>query len=445
MNEQYPNRIISTETEVGLIIASDMPITDEDLRKYKLPGTVIVRQFMANGSRLYVDGATIEYAAPETLGPTEAMHAEISGEIIVFNCLKNMLAAKRIQEFHMHKRVIDEAGTTWGYHENYGIPAETFSSTRMRTLIKSHLATRNIFTGAGYWVQNENLPIGTVVPAQKTHDIVEAESNLTLSNKPLLNLRDEPHADSHKFARLHITSGDANISPWATWMKLGTTSLVLRLHEQADHHIPLTDITFEDPVEAARTVGTDSTLKARLKLANGTHTSAVDIQQKFVELCYTHLDISQLPKEEQKVLEEWSNTIASLKADTRELFCKVDWITREYCMQDFITRKNITSSTDESLIVFDRSWDSLDPEQGRGIRIMRSNGELYNPNLAIHFVHSPPHATRARTRGELVRNTPTRQRDNVRVGWSYFTTADNTRYYMPDPSSVSKVCFSDLI
>lgn len=429
MSEIQP-RIIGTETEFGLIVEGRYGYSSRDIADALPKHLVGANEFLSNGARLYIDfNNQLEYATPECRGISDAVHAEIAGEHIVYETLENLTGPEQLTAFHLFKRVIADNGTTWGYHENYGIERRAFEDPDLKVLLLGHLATRNIFVGAGRW-QPDGSDIAAVGPGQKSHDIEQEVCTGTTSHKPLLNLRDEPHAPDH-LARLHITSGDPNISPWATWLKLGTTSLVVRLAEEEmlSGELPL----FSDSAAVGRAVGADSGLNTSFDLIYGTKMTAANMQEWLISRCEEMAERVALPKDELQVLEAWRQAHDDIKIDPARLVYRADWITRKKLLGGFALRHVDDAERGKKLYMANQAWDMIHPSAGIGIR---SRGRMafpgYDPDQVERFILHPPHNTRAYGRGKLIRNMPRRHRANAEVDWERVSTHD-AEYYLLDP------------
>ncbi|MBA3758770.1 proteasome accessory factor PafA2 family protein [Candidatus Saccharibacteria bacterium] len=428
MNE----RIFGTETEFGLIIDGDNNFSSQELREALPLHTVMVREFLSNGARFYIDyNSQLEYATPECLGPADTVHAEIAGEKIVYETLSNLQTAGRISNFHLYKRVIDDGGETWGYHENYLIERDAFNSPRLLTLLLGHLATRNIFVGAGQWLPN-NDNVSRVVPGQKTQSIKTDTSVSTTQDKPLLNLRDEPHASNKLWARLHITSGDANISPWATWLKLGSTSLVSRLVETGFARTE--GIEFSDPAQVSNRVAKDDTLNNSYGLTNGRHAKAVNVQEYLLEQCEIMAEQIDVPKQERLVLKAWRKAHDDITIDPELLAGRADWITRRMLLSNFVLRHGIDTPDDQSLAQVDQTWDMVHPTAGIGVQRFRNLMPFpgYSSEKVERLQLSPPEGTRAQQRGNLIKNMPRIYRTDAEVNWELVGTAEAV-HLLPNP------------
>lgn len=429
------NRIIGTETEFGLIMPDFGGIYSEKLQSALPKNIVGAQEFLSNGARFYNDfNNQLEYASPECYGVVEAVHAEIAGEKVVYDTLRKLADKEEIGNFHLYKRVIDDRSTTWGYHENYLVDRKAFTSWELRSLMLGHLATRNIFVGAGWWLGNHE-DVAYVVPAQKSQTVEVDASLTTTHDKPLLNLRDEPHTMAEEWARLHITSGDPNISPWATWLKLGSTSLVLRLSEE--DFAPDVLKRFVKPAETCHMVGLDAEIANIYSLTNGDSISAMDMQEWLIELCEQMAEEIDIPKEEVEVLRAWRKALDDIRRDPENLMYKSDWITRRRLLGGFAARHAVTDPYSRELSQVDQTWDMIHPTIGVGVRHReRMAFPSFDLTRVAKYTTHPPAHTRAHARAEIIRNMPKKARNHASVDWEHVEFGGK-EYHLLDPYNSS--------
>ena len=234
-----------------------------------------------NGARLYLDvGSHPEYATPECDNVVDLVAHDKAGERILEGLLVD--ADRRLREegiagdIYLFKNNTDSAGNSYGCHENYlvGRPGEF---GRLADMLIPFLVTRQIICGAGKVLQT---PRGAVYcVSQRAEHIWESVSSATTRSRPIINTRDEPHADAERFRRLHVIVGDSNMSETTTLLKVGATDLVLRMIEAGG---VLRDLTLDNPIRAIREVSHDMTGRSRVRLANGRELSALDIQYEYL-------------------------------------------------------------------------------------------------------------------------------------------------------------------
>src|SRR5438876_924082 len=269
--------------------------------------THLVNTVLTNGARYYVDHAHPEYSTPECADALELVCADKAGERIL---ARSMQAARRLlgsgQEIVVYKNNTDGKGNSYGTAENYLVDRSVPFATLVRQLLP-WFVTRQVFTGAGK-VGGENGTGHTGYQLSQRADFFEEEVGLeTTLKRPIVNTRDEPHADPQKYRRLHVIAGDANLCEVATFLKVGATALVLAMTE--DDFIDK-DYSIVSPVPSMRTVSHDPTCRATVELVDGGTITAVDLQWEFLRLAQKYADdvgLEALGSEEvgQEVLERW--------------------------------------------------------------------------------------------------------------------------------------------
>src|SRR5205814_9156817 len=238
--------------------------------------------FLRNGARLYLDvGSHPEYATPECDSIADVVIHDRAGERILEGLLVD--AEKRLHdegiagEIYLFKNNTDSAGNSYGCHENY-LVARHGEFSRLADILIPFLVTRQLLCGAGKVLQT---PRGAVYcVSQRAEHTWEGVSSATTRSRPIINTRDEPHADAERFRRLHVIVGDSNMSEYATFLKVGATSILLRMLE--DPSVVLRDMSLENPIRAIREISHDITCRRRVRLANGREASAIDIQSEYL-------------------------------------------------------------------------------------------------------------------------------------------------------------------
>src|SRR5712664_4214443 len=237
--------------------------------------------FLRNGARLYLDvGSHPEYATPECDNVVDLVAHDKAGERILEGLLVD--ADRRLREegiagdIYLFKNNTDSAGNSYGCHENYLVPRQQ-ELGRLTDVLTPFLVTRQLICGAGKVLQT---PRGAVYcVSQRAEHIWESVSSATTRSRPIINTRDEPHADAERFRRLHVIVGDSNMSETTTLLKIGSTDLVLRMIEAG---AIMRDLTLDNAIRAIREVSHDMTGRSRVRLANGREMSALDIQDEYL-------------------------------------------------------------------------------------------------------------------------------------------------------------------
>lgn len=402
-------------------------------------GVAAIGAFLENGGRLYVDlGQHPEYATPECKTLDDLVKHELVGERLVWSVYGNDFDS-------IHKRCIIPDGTemygshTLGAHENYATSvdiwdcAEDVKAANIAGL-SSHLATRTAFIGAGHTTRE-----GYVLGQKMQEVFTNSENKTTGRSKPLVNTRDEPHNGGENIGihRLHVISGDANISPWAVRMKFGTTSLALRLME---HGVDLHDLALADPVQAARLVAGDITgMSTPLDLANsGRRFTALDIQEEYANRAQVLSEHIELPDDEQQIIETWFATVDTLRAytnngQTRPLLGQMDWYTKREIL-DRVKEKRKPEKQKEYFIdlAYELKYDEI--IDGIGTKLRKSRYAPYMPEeTAIQEGFTKPPEGRAKMRGALIKKGVAFQRIHSETEYSIDWGVFKRHQYMQLP------------
>ena len=365
--------------------------------------THLVNAVLTNGARFYVDHAHPEYSTPECADPLTTVVHDRAGEVIMERA---MTAARSLlpdgQEIVVYKNNSDRKGNSYGCHENY-LMDRLVPFGRIVTHATSHFITRQIFTGAG--------KVGSEVPGASTRsvpfqltqraDFFEEEVGLeTTLKRPIVNTRDEPHADPLKYRRLHVIVGDANMSEVATFLKLGTTAMVLGMVEDDwfDH-----ETLFADPVRTLRQVSRDLTLRAPLLLADGSSTTALAVQWELLEAahrwCNSGGGETLGPDGGRTVLDEWERVLGGLESDPSQVADSVDWVAKHRLLDGYRERHGLEWS-DPRLAAMDLQYHDLRPDRSLARRVgLRT---LTQAATVARAVTQPPEDTRAYFRGRCL-------------------------------------------
>nr|MCH9677213.1 proteasome accessory factor PafA2 [Actinomycetes bacterium] len=322
---------------------------------------------LTNGARLYVDHAHPEYSSPEVTNPRDAALWDKAGELVMHQAA--MHAPKFDgNQIKLYKNNVDNKGASYGTHENYLMARQTPFSNIVR-LLTPFFVSRQIFTGAGRLGRGQEGQVKEFQISQRA-DYFEAEVGLeTTLKRPIINTRDEPHADPEKYRRLHVIVGDANMSEKATMLKMGTTSLVLALIEAGfDDFGPL---ELAAPITAMSQVSYDTSLQQVLPMSNGTAMRAIDIQYKFLDTIRGFLYSQNEPDSQTvEILELWQQTLDSLN-DPESRFTVaagyVDWVAKYALMQGYRERDGLDWDSPR-LGVIDLQYSDIDPHRGIALK-----------------------------------------------------------------------------
>ena len=383
--------------------------------------------FLENGARLYLDvGSHPEYATGECDNARDAVIHDRAGERILEELTDS--AEQRLRDegirgtIYLLKNNLDSAGNSYGCHENYSTERALEPESYEPHLIP-FLATRQIFAGAGHVLQTARGPIFSI--AQRSEHIWDSSSSATTRSRPIINTRDEPHADPDKFRRLHVIVGDSNMNEVATFLKLGTTHLVLRMIE--DESFSLRDFTLENPIRAVRDISHDVTCTKKIRLASGRELSALDIQFEFLERTTKFLKTHDSTKEELLVLKRWESTLTQLAKDPLLLERTCDWVTK-YRLVEGLRAKEALDLDDPKVLALDLQYHDISSRRGVFYKLQsRGVVERISSEVEVTAAMSvPPQTTRARLRGEFIRQAKARKRDYT-VDWVHLKLNDQAQ------------------
>jgi proteasome accessory factor A len=371
--------------------------------------THLVNTVLTNGARYYVDHAHPEYSTPECADALELVCADKAGERVL---ARSMQAARRIlpvgQEIVVYKNNSDGKGNSYGTHENYLVDRSVPFASLVRHLLP-WFVTRQVFTGAGkLGAENGASPVGFQISQRA--DFFEEEVGLeTTLKRPIVNTRDEPHADPQKYRRLHVIAGDANLCEVATYLKVGTTAIVLALIE--DDFVDK-DLSVVGPVAAMRVVSHDPTCRAPIELADGGTCTAVDLQWEFLRLARKYADETGLEAcggetVGNDVLDRWESVLSALERDPAMLDGQLDWVTKLGLLRAYVERDAI-SWDDPKLSLLDLQYHDIRPDRSLYERLVRAGKveRLVEEADVTTAMTEPPSTTRAFFRGRCLAKWP---------------------------------------
>lgn len=407
------SRVMGIETEYGLQTrrASGSTVPPEEVGNQLLSGLRTTgplstnSHFLSNGARAYLDvGAHPEWATPECLSWRDVLAADLAGERVFATEALRVEASLTARDgesvrVHLLKGNLDSAGSTFGCHENFLVP-RSVPMDLLVPVVASFMATRPVLTGAGAVVR---LPDGRCrfeLSARAAH-MTTVSSNSTTRDRPLVNLRDEPHADFDVYRRLHLVSGDTNLCHAATALKMGVTSLVLRLLEET--RSTWRTVVLESPVRMMRKVSLDVDLVERLTLESGRTITALDHQEHLLTRVSRLLEREGGSGEDFEALALWEETLADLRSGGESVLDRVDWARKRFLLDSFRTRHGL-SWGDRVLTDLDMSYG--DVVAGRGLHYLLDQKVPQRPLVSEEAVASaclfPPSRTRAVLRARFV-------------------------------------------
>ena len=388
---------------------------------------------LVNGARFYNDHTHPEYSTPECSSVFQLVAHDGAGERIVAECarLRNEdLGSNAVQ---IYKNNTDYSGHSYGTHDNYLIHRDLPFDRWVDGLV-SFLVTRQLYAGAGkigFEGRKENHFSG--LQLSQRSDFIETVLNIeTMTQRPIINTRDEPHASREKYRRLHLILGDANMSAYATALKVGATRLVLTLIGEgrlSDTH------ALEDPVGDVKKVSRDKSGTVLLNRKSVGTITPLEIQESY--LAQVRKNFEGQRKEWDWVIHEWERTLKELRDSPEKLSDRIDWAIKEKLFTEFMENEKV-SWNDPWLKSLDLEYHNLDPERGL-YRGLEQEGCVYNllsEKEIVHAVTHPPEDTRAMIRGQMVRH----ERDNIKsIHW---TGVESTNGEFIDLSDV--VTFADV-
>ena len=314
-------RIFGLENEYGVTctLRGQRRLSPDEVARYLFRRVVSWGRssnvFLANGARLYLDvGSHPEYATPECDSIRDLVIHDKAGERILEQLLAS--AEQRLREegirgvIYLFKNNTDSAGNSYGCHENYLTSRRDDFAYYAEVLIP-FLVSRQIYAGAGKVLQTARGALYCI--SQRAEHIWEGVSSATTRSRPIINTRDEPHADAERYRRLHVIVGDSNMSEYATFLKVGAASILLRMLE--DPSVVLRDMTLENPIRAIREISHDMTCRRKVRLANGREVSALEIQGEYLSRAQRYAETKGFSDLEMKALEMWEYVLTRLESD----------------------------------------------------------------------------------------------------------------------------------
>jgi proteasome accessory factor PafA2 len=361
---------------------------------------------LPNGARYYVDHAHPEYSTPECLTPRDLVTHDKAGERVLERSLdeltRSVVAGPALQ---IYKNNSDGKGNSYGTHENYLVDRALPFGDIVRDLTP-FFVTRQIFTGAGklgaegQWDARDR----SIYQLTQRADFFETEVGLeTTLKRPIINTRDEPHADPDRYRRLHVIVGDANMCEVATFLKIGSTALILKMIEDAF----LPDLTLESPVQSMHEVSRDITCTATVPLADGRRLSALQLQWEYLEHAKKYVEREDDTPENHEVVERWESVLASLETEPLTLHRELDWVAKYRLLQGYRERDGLAWS-DPKLRLIDLQYHDVRRSRGLYNRLAAAGKvDRITTDEAIETaVMEPPENTRAYFRGRCISRYP---------------------------------------
>jgi proteasome accessory factor A len=446
-------RIYGVETEYGITFSlrGQRRLSPDEVSRFLFRKVVAWGRssnvFLENGSRLYLDvGSHPEYATAECDSLNDLVAQDKAGESILRELVgyaQSQLSDEGIRgDIFLFKNNTDSTGNSYGCHENYCIE-RIEDLSRLENVFIPFLISRQIFTGAGKVVTNAK---GTVYSmSQRAEHIWEAISSATTRSRPIINTRDEPHADPEKFRRLHVIVGDSNMSEFATFLKLGTASVVLAMIE--DDIVQLRDYAMASPINALRDISYDLWSKEPVKLMNGRDLTALEIQEDLCERAEKFVEVRDLPADQVRAVRLWREVIEQYRSDPMGLADRVDWIAKLQIIDRERERSGIDLS-DPKIALIDLLYH--DTNLDRGLFYRRSARGHFQRMVTDEQIEratmTPPSTTRAHMRGTFIQAAKQWRRDYT-VDWVHLKLNDEMQrtVLLKDPFKSTDERFQKLL
>jgi proteasome accessory factor A len=375
-------------------VADSTQLTDEDLG--------LANVILTNGARLYVDHAHPEYSTPECTGPLDVVRWDKAGEQIMLDAARFAGAIPGAAPILLYKNNTDNKGASYGAHENYLMRRSTPFAEIVRHLTP-FFVSRQVVTGAGrVGIGQDGRDHGFQLSQRADYFEVEVGLETTLK-RPIINTRDEPHADPEKYRRLHVIIGDANLSEISAYLKVGTTALVLAMIE--DRFIAA-DLGVEQPVKSLRAVSHDPSLGHLLTMNDGRRLTAVQLQMEYLDLAKKYVEDrygADVDEQTADVLRRWESVLDRLERDPMSCARELDWVAKLSLLEQYRDRDGLEWD-DAKLHLIDLQYSDIRPDKGLYHRLVRLGriDRILDDEEVTAAMHRPPEDTRAYFRGRCL-------------------------------------------
>ncbi|MEY2471714.1 MAG: proteasome accessory factor [Actinomycetota bacterium] len=426
-------RIFGLENEYGVTctLRGQRRLSPDEVARYLFRRVVSWGRssnvFLENGARLYLDvGSHPEYATPECDTVGDLVIHDKAGE----RTLEGLVieAEQRLRQegirgvVYLFKNNTDSAGNSYGCHENY-LTSRRDDFGHFSEVLIPFFVTRQIYAGAGKVLQTSRGAVFCL--AQRAEHIWEGVSSATTRSRPIINTRDEPHADAEKYRRLHVIVGDSNMSEYTTFLKIGTTSILLRMLE--DPKVVLRDMTLENPIRAIREISHDITCTRRVKLANGREASALDIQFEYLTRAERYAKTHDLHPHEAQAMKMWKHCLEGLEKDPFSLDRECDWVIKHNLVEKYRAKYDMPLGHPR-IALLDLQYHDVSRTRGVFYKLQNANAvERMVEDADIENAReNPPQTTRAKLRGDFIRKAKERRRDYT-VDWVHLKVNDQAQ------------------
>ncbi len=375
-------------------VADQSQLTDEDMG--------LANVILTNGARLYVDHAHPEFSTPECTTPLDIVRWDKAGEQVMLDAARRAGQLPGGAPIVLYKNNTDNKGSSYGAHENYLMRRSTPFADIVRHLTP-FFVSRQVVCGSGrVGIGQDGREHGFQLTQRADYFEVEVGLETTLK-RPIINTRDEPHADPEKYRRLHVIIGDANLAEVSTYLKVGTTALVLAMIE--DRFIG-GDFSIDGPVSALRAVSHDPTLKQLITLRDGRKLTAIQLQLEYLDLARKFVEDrfgSDADPQTVDVLARWESVLDRLERDPMLCASELDWVAKLKLLEQYRQRDGLDWDS-AKLQLIDYQYSDIRPEKGLYHRLVRLGKieRLLDDHSVEVAMHDPPEDTRAYFRGRCL-------------------------------------------
>ncbi|GAB3697037.1 Pup--protein ligase [Saccharopolyspora dendranthemae] len=426
-------RIFGIETEFGVTCTfhGQRRLSPDEVARYLFRRVVSWGRssnvFLRNGARLYLDvGSHPEYATAECDDLTQLVTHDKAGERILEDLLID--AERRLSDegiggdIFLFKNNTDSAGNSYGCHENY-LVGRSGEFSRIADVLLPFLVTRQLICGAGKVLQT---PRGAVYClSQRAEHIWEGVSSATTRSRPIINTRDEPHADAERYRRLHVIVGDSNMSEVTTLLKVGAANLVLEMVEQG---VQFRDFSLDNPIRAIREISHDLTGRRTVRLAGGREASALDIQREYHSRAVDHVARRGSDPMSERILDLWGRALDAVEQEDYSLIDReVDWAIKLRLLERYRSKHGLELSSPR-IAQLDLAYHDI--RRGRGLFDMLQRKDLVDRATEDGEIEAakdtPPQSTRAKLRGDFIAAAQAAGRDFT-VDWVHLKLNDQAQ------------------
>ncbi|SFS70112.1 Pup--protein ligase [Saccharopolyspora flava] len=426
-------RIFGIETEFGVTCTfhGQRRLSPDEVARYLFRRVVSWGRssnvFLRNGARLYLDvGSHPEYATAECDDLTQLVTHDKAGERILEDLLTD--AERRLSDegiggdIFLFKNNTDSAGNSYGCHENY-LVGRSGEFSRIADVLLPFLVTRQLICGAGKVLQT---PRGAVYClSQRAEHIWEGVSSATTRSRPIINTRDEPHADAERYRRLHVIVGDSNMSEVTTLLKVGSANLVLEMIEQG---VQFRDFSLDNPIRAIREISHDLTGRRTVRLAGGREASALDIQREYHSRAVDHVARRGSDPMSERILDLWGRALDAIEHEDYSLIDReVDWAIKLRLLERYRSKHGLELSSPR-IAQLDLAYHDI--RRGRGLFDMLQRKDLVDRATEDGEIEAakdtPPQSTRAKLRGDFIAAAQAAGRDFT-VDWVHLKLNDQAQ------------------